>query len=79
MVRLLFLESSPCINNNNIRKKGLKARQKYVQPVGAWFSQLGELHVVHHVRLLLSLLFVLIFIAFSFSRSFIDVGLPVSI
>ncbi|KAI9326360.1 hypothetical protein DFJ73DRAFT_866342 [Zopfochytrium polystomum] len=30
-------------------KKGLEARRKYMEPVGAWFSQLGDLHVVHHM------------------------------
>eukprot|EP00842_Homolaphlyctis_polyrhiza_P006047 jgi/Hompol1/6443/HPOL_001708-RA len=28
---------------------GLEARRKYVQPVGAWFSQLGQLNYVHHM------------------------------
>jgi hypothetical protein len=31
------------------RKKGLECRRKYCQPVGAWFSQLGQLNVVHHM------------------------------
>ncbi|KAJ3213196.1 hypothetical protein HDU67_003174 [Dinochytrium kinnereticum] len=30
-------------------KKGLEARRKFVQPVGAWFSQLGDLNYVHHL------------------------------
>ncbi|KAJ3393889.1 hypothetical protein HDU84_000852 [Entophlyctis sp. JEL0112] len=29
-------------------EKGLKARKKFVRPVGAWFGQIGDLHVVHH-------------------------------
>jgi hypothetical protein len=28
---------------------GLQARKRYVQPVGAWFSQLGQLNYVHHM------------------------------
>jgi NIPSNAP len=31
------------------RKKGLEARKQVVQPVGAWFSQLGGLNYVHHM------------------------------
>ncbi|KAI8928382.1 hypothetical protein BC831DRAFT_397567 [Entophlyctis helioformis] len=30
-------------------KRGLEARRKFVQPIGAWFSQLGELNYVHHM------------------------------
>jgi hypothetical protein len=30
-------------------KKGLEARRKFVQPVGAWFTQLGPLNRVHHM------------------------------
>jgi len=29
--------------------RGLEARRKFVQPIGAWFSQLGDLNVVHHM------------------------------
>jgi hypothetical protein len=35
-----------CVNS---REKGLSARQKFVKPVGAWFAQIGDLHVVNHV------------------------------
>lgn len=31
------------------RKIGLEARRKFVQPIGAWFSQVGELHQVIHM------------------------------
>ncbi|KAH6559726.1 hypothetical protein BASA50_004980 [Batrachochytrium salamandrivorans] len=30
-------------------RRGLEARSKFVQPVGAWFSQLGHLNYVHHM------------------------------
>ncbi|KAI9488100.1 hypothetical protein BDB00DRAFT_66798 [Zychaea mexicana] len=30
-------------------RKGLECRRQYCAPVGAWFSQLGELHSVHHM------------------------------
>jgi len=30
-------------------RKGLEARRKFVEPVGAWFSQAGRLHQVHHM------------------------------
>lgn len=31
------------------RRSGIEARRKYVKPVGAWFSQVGRLHQVHHL------------------------------
>ncbi|CED84297.1 NIPSNAP1 protein [Phaffia rhodozyma] len=30
-------------------KRGIEARRKFVIPMGAWFSQVGRLHVVHHM------------------------------
>jgi hypothetical protein len=30
-------------------KPGLHARRKFCTPVGAWFTQLGPLHTVHHM------------------------------
>lgn len=30
-------------------KKGLECRKKFCQPVGAWFTQLGDLNTVHHM------------------------------
>ncbi|KAI9015188.1 hypothetical protein BC832DRAFT_547657 [Gaertneriomyces semiglobifer] len=30
-------------------RRGLEARKRFVQPVGAWFSQLGPLNWVHHM------------------------------
>ena len=31
------------------RRAGIEARRKFVAPVGAWFSQVGRLHQVHHM------------------------------
>lgn len=33
----------------SIRRRGIEARRKSVAPVGAWFSQVGRLHLVHHM------------------------------
>lgn len=30
-------------------RKGLEYRRQFCQPVGAWFTQLGPLHTVHHM------------------------------
>jgi hypothetical protein len=30
-------------------RKGIEARRKFIAPVGAWFSQIGRLHQVHHM------------------------------
>ncbi|KAI0363628.1 NIPSNAP-domain-containing protein [Pilatotrama ljubarskyi] len=30
-------------------RKGIEARRKFVAPVGAWYSQVGRLHQVHHM------------------------------
>jgi hypothetical protein len=34
---------------NNYRRPGIEARRKFVAPIGAWFSQIGRLHQVHHM------------------------------
>ncbi|KAG6919019.1 hypothetical protein DXG01_009729 [Tephrocybe rancida] len=31
------------------RRRGIEARRKFTAPVGAWFSQIGRLHQVHHM------------------------------
>lgn len=31
------------------RRRGIEARRKTLAPVGAWFSQVGRLHQVHHM------------------------------
>ena len=33
----------------NSRRRGIEARRKSIAPVGAWFSQVGRLHQVHHM------------------------------
>jgi len=33
----------------NTWRRGLDARKNFVRPVGAWFSQIGRLHQVHHL------------------------------
>ncbi|CAO1619110.1 unnamed protein product [Parajaminaea phylloscopi] len=30
-------------------RRGLEARRRYAEPVGAWFSQIGKLHTVFHI------------------------------
>ena len=30
-------------------KRGLEARRQFCDPIGAWFSQLGNLHTVQHL------------------------------
>jgi len=30
-------------------RQGIEARRKFVEPVGAWFSQVGRLHYVYHL------------------------------
>lgn len=31
------------------RRRGIDARKNHIRPVGAWFSQVGRLHEVHHI------------------------------
>lgn len=31
------------------RRRGIDARRNHISPVGAWFSQVGRLHQVHHI------------------------------
>lgn len=33
----------------SFRRKGLECRSQFCEPVGAWFSQLGNLHTVQHM------------------------------
>jgi hypothetical protein len=30
-------------------RRGLEARRRFVEPIGAWFAQVGKLHQVHHM------------------------------
>lgn len=43
-----WLSSNAC-SNIGARRRGIEARRKFVAPVGAWFSQAGRLHQVHHL------------------------------
>ncbi|EIW73394.1 hypothetical protein TREMEDRAFT_25378, partial [Tremella mesenterica DSM 1558] len=36
-------------NGESAGRRGLEARRRFVQPVGAFFSQVGQLHEVHHI------------------------------
>lgn len=51
MVRVvLSIENTiPIIRSTFRRRRGLEARKNHIQPVGAWFSQVGKLHQVHHI------------------------------
>lgn len=39
----LIIEPAPC------RRRGLEARKRFVQPIAAYFSQIGKLHTVQHI------------------------------
>lgn len=50
------LECFPCLQKPGTLlewetewRRGLEARRKFVEPIGAWFSQVGRLHQVHHM------------------------------
>lgn len=48
-LRTYHLKPGRLMEWKNEWKKGLEARRKFIEPVGAWFSQIGELNVVHHM------------------------------
>ncbi|KAJ3026491.1 UNVERIFIED_CONTAM: hypothetical protein HDU68_005569 [Siphonaria sp. JEL0065] len=48
-LRTYNLKPGRLLEWKNEWQKGLLARKKFVKPVGAWFSQIGDLHVVHHM------------------------------
>ena len=31
------------------RRKGLECRRQFCEPIGAWFTQLGDLNTVYHM------------------------------
>lgn len=39
----------PLFVHEFIRRRGLEARRKFVEPIGAWFTQIGGLHTVFHI------------------------------
>lgn len=47
---LLIARHASCFEIDGVgRRRGIEARRKFVAPVGAWFSQIGRLHQVHHM------------------------------
>ena len=51
MVRFpqLLYEAGRLLIVFDCRRRGIEARKQFVKPVGAWFSQVGRLHQVHHL------------------------------
>jgi hypothetical protein len=48
-LRSYQLKPGTLLEWENTWRKGIEARRKYIAPVGAWFSQVGRLHQVHHM------------------------------
>lgn len=48
-LRSYQLKPGTLLEWENAWRKGIEARRKFVAPVGAWFSQIGRLHQVHHL------------------------------
>jgi len=48
-LRSYQLKPGTLLEWENAWRKGIEARRKFVAPVGAWFSQVGRLHQVHHM------------------------------
>ncbi|KAJ7459180.1 hypothetical protein B0H11DRAFT_2060684 [Mycena galericulata] len=48
-LRSYQLKPGTLLEWENTWRKGIEARRKFVAPVGAWFSQVGRLHQVHHL------------------------------
>ncbi|KAJ3251274.1 hypothetical protein HDU77_006005, partial [Chytriomyces hyalinus] len=48
-LRTYNLKPGRLLEWKNEWQKGIHARKKFIKPVGAWFSQIGDLHVVHHM------------------------------
>ncbi|KAF9531947.1 hypothetical protein CPB83DRAFT_848075 [Crepidotus variabilis] len=48
-LRSYQLKPGSLLEWENTWRKGIEARSKWVAPVGAWFSQVGHLHQVHHM------------------------------
>lgn len=48
-LRSYTLKPGALLEWENAWRVGIEARAKVVAPVGAWFSQIGRLHVVHHM------------------------------
>ncbi|KAF9486570.1 NIPSNAP-domain-containing protein [Pholiota conissans] len=48
-LRTYQLKPGTLLEWENTWRRGIEARRKSVAPVGAWFSQVGRLHEVHHL------------------------------
>ncbi|CAD6583015.1 MAG: hypothetical protein CYPHOPRED_002212 [Cyphobasidiales sp. Tagirdzhanova-0007] len=48
-MRIYDLKPGSLLEWENEWRIGLEARRKFVEPIGAWFSQVGELHQVLHM------------------------------
>ncbi|KAF4611750.1 hypothetical protein D9613_004249 [Agrocybe pediades] len=48
-LRSYQLKPGTLLEWENTWRRGIEARRKSVAPVGAWFSQVGNLHQVHHM------------------------------
>ncbi|PVG01847.1 NIPSNAP-domain-containing protein [Serendipita vermifera] len=48
-LRSYTLQPGALLEWENAWRVGIEARKKVIAPVGAWFSQVGRLHVVHHM------------------------------
>jgi len=48
-LRTYQLKPGTLLEWENTWRRGIEARRKFVAPVGAWFSQIGRLHQVHHM------------------------------
>ncbi|KAG8701288.1 hypothetical protein FRC08_004182 [Ceratobasidium sp. 394] len=48
-LRTYSLQPGALLEWENVWRRGIEARQQLVKPVGAWFSQVGRLHQVHHL------------------------------
>ena len=48
-LRSYTLQPGALLEWENAWRSGIEARKQFVKPVGAWFSQVGRLHQVHHL------------------------------
>jgi hypothetical protein len=48
-LRSYQLKPGTLLEWENTWRRGIEARRKSIAPVGAWFSQIGRLHQVHHM------------------------------
>lgn len=48
-LRTYQLNPGTLLEWENTWRRGIEARKKFVAPVGAWYSQVGRLHQVHHM------------------------------